>query len=51
MPYSFSTGVLPTSIRMETHYTCEACIGILGIQDICHSTSRDIGCNSYFQGY
>ena len=24
-------------------YICEACIGVLGIQDICHFTSRDIG--------
>ena len=45
----------------------EACIGVLGIQDICHFTSRDIGYNPswkilntvshipeskvYFQGY
>ena len=30
----------------------EACIGVLGIQDICHFTSRDIGYYpSYFQGY
>ena len=30
----------------------EACIGVLGIQDICHSNSRDIGYNPfYFQGY
>ena len=30
----------------------EACIGVLGIQDICHFTSRDIGCfPCYFQGY
>ena len=30
----------------------EACIGVLGIQDICHFTSRDIGYFSfYFQGY
>ena len=52
MPYSFWTGVVPTSIRMETYSTCEACIGVLGIQDICHSTSRDKGYNSFhFQGY
>ena len=32
--------------------TIEACIGVLGIQDICHFTSRDIGYSSfYFQGY
>ena len=31
---------------------CEACIGVLGIQDICHFTSRDIGSFPfYFQGY
>ena len=31
---------------------CEACIGVLGIQDICHFTSRDIGYYPfYFQGY
>ena len=30
----------------------EACIGDLGIQDICHFTSRDIGYYPfYFQGY
>ena len=30
----------------------EACIGVLGIQDICHFTSRDIGYYpSYFQEY
>ena len=30
----------------------EACIGVLGIQDICHFTSRDIGYYQfYFQGY
>ena len=30
----------------------EACIGVLGIQDICHFTSRDIGYYLfYFQGY
>ena len=33
-------------------YNSEACIGVLGIQDICHFTSRDIGYNPfYFQGY
>ena len=33
-----------------THF--EACIGVLGIQDICHFTSRDIGYYPfYFQGY
>ena len=30
----------------------EACIGVIGIQDICHFTSRDIGYYPfYFQGY
>ena len=30
----------------------EACIGVLGIQDICHFTSRDIGYYPfYFEGY
>ena len=30
----------------------EACIGVLGIQDICHFTSRDIGYYPfYFHGY
>ena len=30
----------------------EACIGVLGIQDICHFTSRDIGYFPFnFQGY
>ena len=33
-------------------YSKEACIGVLGIQDICHFTSRNIGYFSfYFQGY
>ena len=32
--------------------TIEACIGVIGIQDICHFTSRDIGYYPfYFQGY
>ena len=32
--------------------TKEACIWVLGIQDICHFTSRDIGYFPfYFQGY
>ena len=32
--------------------TDEACIGVLGIQDICHFTFRDIGYYPfYFQGY
>ena len=37
-----------------THKTLnnEACIGVIGIQDICHFTSRDIGYYPfYFQGY
>ena len=30
----------------------EVCIGVLGIQDICHFISRDIGYYPfYFQGY
>ena len=30
----------------------EACIGVLGIQDSCHFTSRDIGYYPFhFQGY
>ena len=30
----------------------EACIGVFGIQDICHFTSRDMGYYPfYFQGY
>ena len=33
-------------------YMDEACIGVLGIQDMCHFTSRDIGYYPcYFQGY
>ena len=28
---------------LKTGLTVEACIGVLGIQDICHFTSRDIG--------
>ena len=35
---------------LDTFY--EACIGVLGIQDICHFTSRDIGYYQvYFHGY
>ena len=30
----------------------ETCIGVLWVQDICHFTSRDMGCIPfYFQGY
>ena len=37
-------------MRMFFYY--EACIGALGIQDISHFTSRDIGYYPfYFQGY
>ena len=33
-------------------FIIEACIGVLGIQDICHFTSRDMGYFPfYFQGY
>ena len=33
-------------------FILEACIGVLGIQDICHFTSRDIEYYPfYFQGY
>ena len=38
--------------RLIWVFTDEACIGVLGIQDICHFTSRDIGYYPYyFQGY
>ena len=30
-------------LNFNVTYTNEACIGVLGIQDICHFTSRDIG--------
>ena len=44
---SFFLYLLARSITID-----EACIGVLGIQDICHFTSRDIGYNPfYFQGY
>ena len=34
------------------HCIYEACIGVVGIQDICHFTSRDIGYFPfYLQGY
>ena len=37
---------------MHSQIISEACIGVLGIQDICHFTSRDIGYYPfYFQGY
>ena len=36
----------------DINCTNEACIGVLGIQDICHFTSRDIGYYPFdFQGY
>ena len=39
-------------LRARVCVTYEACIGVLGIQDICHFTSRDTGYNPfYFQGY
>ena len=39
-------------IEALTLCICEACIGFLGIQDICRFTSRDIGYYPfYFQGY
>ena len=39
-------------VHVGTPLTTEACIGVLGIQDICHFTSRDIGYHLfYFQGY
>ena len=47
----------PCRISGSTHdvnLSCEACIGPLGIHDICHFNSRDIGyCQffRYFQGY
>ena len=38
--------------KIKFHSYIEACIGVLGIQDICHFTSRDIGYYPfYFQGY
>ena len=38
--------------RSSYYYNNEACIGVLGIHDICHFTSRDIGFFPfYFQGY
>ena len=46
--------ILFVKILFSKIYTTlgEACIGILGIQDICHFTSRDIGYYPfYFQGY
>ena len=37
---------------MQKNSFIEACIGVLGIQDICHFTSRDIEYYPfYFQGY
>ena len=40
------------SVSFSMQYTVEACIGVIGIQDICHFTSRDIGYYPfYFQGY
>ena len=40
------------SIFWNEYAIYEACIGVLGIQDICHFTSRDIGYFPfYFYGY
>ena len=40
------------NIRVFLCPISEACMGVLGIQDICHFTSRDIGYFPfYFQGY
>ena len=45
-----SYGVFPDGFN--SYRKDEACIGVLGIQDICHFTSRDIGYFPfYFQGY
>ena len=39
-------------IESTRKYISEACIGVLGIQDDCHFTSKDIGyIPFYFQGY
>ena len=43
---------LPPKIVVIVSPTIEACIGVLGIQDSRHFTSRDIGYYPfYFQGY
>ena len=43
---------LPTLKWADIIIYIEACIGVLGIQDICHFTSRDIGYYPfYFQGF
>ena len=40
------------TVDSQAHFSGEACIGVLGIQDICHFTSKDIGYYPfYFQGY
>ena len=44
----------PASLRSRVKHSTseEAFLGVLGIQDICHFTSRDIGYYPfYFQGY
>ena len=44
--------VFPIHQRLSIRVYGEACIGVLGIQDINHFTSRDIGYYPfYFQGY
>ena len=53
---SFSSQLLGESFFLANlHFGSrigEACIGVIGIQDICHFTSRDIGYYPfYFQGY
>ena len=49
-PFSSYSELTETNFVLPV--TIEACIGGLGIQDICHFTSRDIGYYPfYFQGY
>ena len=48
-PVQFRTGFIFCSLLQSKF---EACIGVSGIQDICHFTFRDIGYYPfYFQGY
>ena len=51
--YAKNTIIICPSTQTDPSFSAiEACIGVIGIQDICHFTSRDIGYYPfYFQGY
>ena len=52
----FDSNKSPDKCMIKNYFSyfliCESCIGVLGIQDICHFTYRDLGYYPfYFQGY